>query len=98
MVPGSHQWDNQIEHLRENLGLLSVLPEFKNVIRLDSSQAIEARPCLVKRGEVHFHYSLTLSSCPSGAQCATPVPIPPSCARMATPFPVPSSPGGGENG
>ena len=67
MVPGSHKWGNQIERLGKEFGHLSTLPEFTNVISADSSGEIEARPCPVKRGEVHFHHSLTWHGSPENS-------------------------------
>lgn len=64
MVPGSHKWGNQIKHLGETMSDLRALPEFTNVIPTDASQQIEARACPVKRGEVHFHHSLTWHGSP----------------------------------
>jgi len=68
MVPGSHKWGNQQPHL----GTLKLqhLAEFGEVgkdfkIPADSEiQKIEARPCPVRRGEVHFHHSLTWHGSP----------------------------------
>lgn len=64
MVPGSHHWGNQMEHINQHNRQLSQLDEFKNVTLPNGVQAPEARPCPVKRGEVHFHHSLTWHGSP----------------------------------
>ena len=69
MVPGSHRWDNQIEYLRTQ-DQLKDLEDFKTVggdfeIPAGSEvKSIEPRACPVKRGEVHFHHSLTWHGSP----------------------------------
>jgi len=63
MVPGSHRWGNQIEHLRTQAQLKS-LADFPKVTPANSSQQVVARPCPVKRREVHFHHSLTWHGSP----------------------------------
>ena len=63
MVPGSHLWGNQIKHLYTQ-GHLSALPEFEHVAPCDPSHLVETRACPVKRGEVHFHHSLTWHGSP----------------------------------
>jgi len=63
MVPGSHRWGNQMEHLRTQAAL-QTLAEFPNVQPSAPSQQAVARPCPVKRGEVHFHHSLTWHGSP----------------------------------
>ncbi len=70
MVPGSHLWGNKIEHLNTQLHLTQ-LPEFQNVAPSDPSQKIEARACPVKRGEVHFHHSLTWHGSPENHSTRT---------------------------
>ena len=63
MVPGSHRWGNQIEHLRTQAQLQS-LADFPKIQPADPSQKVVARACPVKRGEVHFHHSLTWHGSP----------------------------------
>ncbi len=63
MVPGSHLWGNRIEHLR-TLEALRTLPAFAEVPAPDSAAPLAARPCPVKRGEVHFHHALTWHGSP----------------------------------
>jgi hypothetical protein len=67
MVPGSHKWGNQIEHVCSKNDHLKSLPEFKYVVGIDSSEVIEARPCPVRRGEIHFHHSLTWHGSPENS-------------------------------
>ena len=64
MVSGSHKWGNQMEHIREHMHEHSVLPQFKNIVPVNGSGEVEAQPCPVKRGEVHFHHSLTWHGSP----------------------------------
>ncbi len=68
MVPGSHKWGNQIEYLR-TMNHLVTLDEFTSFPEFapppDAEiRTVEARPCPVKRGEVHFHHSLTWHGSP----------------------------------
>jgi phytanoyl-CoA hydroxylase len=69
MVPGSHLWGNQQPYLGQLK--LANLPEFKEVGKGFTfpegipPRPIEARPCPVKRGEVHFHHSLTWHGSPT---------------------------------
>jgi phytanoyl-CoA hydroxylase len=54
MVPGSHRWGNAIEflHTLKAFEDMNAVQEFKG-------NRMEIRPCPVKKGEVHFHHSLT---------------------------------------
>lgn len=68
MVPGSHQWGNQIEFLRTQ-GQLTQLAEFKNIAGFTPPPGaqidkVEPRPWPVKKGEVSFHHSLTWHGSP----------------------------------
>ena len=63
MVPGSHRWGNNMEHLAKH-GHLRSLPEFSTIPPVDPAQKAAARACPVKRGEVHFHHSLTWHGSP----------------------------------
>jgi len=63
MVPGSHRWGNNIEHLGSQANLRT-LADFPKVQGLDASRPAVARACPVKRGEVHFHHSLTWHGSP----------------------------------
>ncbi|MAE65865.1 MAG: phytanoyl-CoA dioxygenase family protein [Phycisphaeraceae bacterium] len=69
MVPGSHEWGNQIEYLRGRDDLVEI-DEFGRIGE-DFEPAgggpkpgIRAVPCPVQRGEVHFHHSLTWHGSP----------------------------------
>lgn len=68
MVPGSHKWGNQNEYIKTNnhrrkLEDFTTLEPFD--IPADSEiQQVEAVACPVKRGEVHFHHSLTWHGSP----------------------------------
>ena len=68
MVPGSHRWGNQQDWLAQ-WDHLKTLDEFANLPAFsppaDSPiQTVNPRPCPVKRGEVHFHHSLTWHGSP----------------------------------
>lgn len=68
MVPGSHRWGNQIEFLRTLRDKVE-LPEFTQFPAFEPPagaeiRSVEARACPVKRGEVHFHHSLTWHGSP----------------------------------
>jgi hypothetical protein len=63
MVPGSHKWGNQQPYLSEQSNL-KTLPEFAQIKPADPSLKIEVRACPVKRGEVHYHHSLTWHGSP----------------------------------
>ncbi|MCC6580306.1 MAG: phytanoyl-CoA dioxygenase family protein [Phycisphaeraceae bacterium] len=69
MVPGSHRWGEQMQFLGTKGGLKN-MPEFTSVTEgftwppeVESCKLeVEARP--VRRGEVHFHHSLTWHGSP----------------------------------
>ena len=69
MVPGSHTWGNQVEYLGP-LHTIKTLPAFSGIgadfLVPPESAVREVRtvPCPVKRGEVHFHHSLTWHGSP----------------------------------
>lgn len=52
MVPGSHQWGEQIDFLHTLESFESMPGEFQD-------RRIEVRPCPVRKGQIHFHHSLT---------------------------------------
>lgn len=52
MVPGSHQWGNNIEYLRG-------LKEYDMMPSKFEGREVEIHLCPVKKGEVHFHHALT---------------------------------------
>ena len=52
MVRGSHQWGNNIEYLQQ-------LEEIKSMPTEYQGQPLQVVSCPVKKGEVHFHHSLT---------------------------------------
>ena len=52
MVRGSHQWGNNIEYLQQ-------LEEIDAMPTEHQGQALRVASCVVKKGEVHFHHSLT---------------------------------------
>lgn len=52
MVRGSHKWGNNIEYLQQLEEINSMPTEYKG-------RALDVASCPVKRGEVHFHHSLT---------------------------------------
>ena len=52
MVPGSHRWGNQIEFLHTTKSFDALPREFKG-------HPIDIRTCPVRKGEVHYHHSLT---------------------------------------
>jgi len=69
MVPGSHKWGNQIDFLQTQDHLVE-RDEFQNIEGFappaDAEvRQIETEPCPVRRGEVHFHHSLTWHGSPS---------------------------------
>lgn len=57
MVPGSHQWGDQIAYLHELLRTQGN-KAFLDIPRTFQGRAIEVRPCPVKKGQVHFHHAL----------------------------------------
>ncbi|MFP4451358.1 MAG: phytanoyl-CoA dioxygenase family protein, partial [Rhodosalinus sp.] len=69
MVPGSHRWGDVQKYLATQ-NQLRTLAEFPGVGQGFEPPAhapiteIEAVPCPVKRGEVHFHHSLTWHGSP----------------------------------
>ena len=68
MVPGSHQWGNQIEFLRtqrhlESLADFSAIEAFEPPDGTDVTQ-VKPRPWPVRRGEISFHHSLTWHGSP----------------------------------
>jgi phytanoyl-CoA hydroxylase len=69
MVPGSHQWGNQMEYLR-GFGNLKRIEEFGNIGEdfeaPEGTEVSEAKavPRPVMQGEVHFHHSLTWHGSP----------------------------------
>jgi ectoine hydroxylase-related dioxygenase (phytanoyl-CoA dioxygenase family) len=54
MVPGSHHWGNSIEYLH-------TLKDFGDMAKVGQFQGhpVTVQTCPVKKGEVHFHHSLT---------------------------------------
>ena len=52
MVPGSHLWGSDLEYL-ENL------PNFTAVPESYKGHEVQVKSCPVKKGQVHFHHSLT---------------------------------------
>lgn len=52
MVPGSHLWGNTIEFLH-------TLKQFSDMPKEFRGQAIAVKLCPVKKGQVHYHHSLT---------------------------------------
>ena len=54
MVPGSHHWGNTIEFLH-------TLKEFDDMdrVREFDGRPVTVRPCPVRKGDVHYHHSLT---------------------------------------
>ncbi len=52
MVPGSHLWGSQIPYL-------SSLPSFDEMPNEFAGREVVVRSCPVRKGEVHFHHSLT---------------------------------------
>ncbi len=68
MVPGSHRWGNQRSYL-DTLQHLNSAGEFTQFLPFTPPQdaeirVIQARACPVKRGEVHFHHSMTWHGSP----------------------------------
>ena len=72
MVPGSHHWGNQIDYLITQAALQS-LEEFANLGRdfptpqTGPIREIRAVPRPVRRGEVHFHHSLSWHGSPQNS-------------------------------
>lgn len=52
MVPGSHQWGNHIDFLRQ-------LPNYEAMPDSYQGYMVKIVRCPVKKGEVHFHHALT---------------------------------------
>lgn len=69
MVPGSHAWGNQMPYLG-TLTEVKQLPAFSRIgadftIPADSpTREVRVVPCPVRRGEVHYHHSLTWHGSP----------------------------------
>jgi hypothetical protein len=63
MVPGSQRWGNQMAHLAQHTSLRA-MPEFATIPAHEPGHAVEAKPCPVRRGEVHFHHALTWHGSP----------------------------------
>ena len=68
MVPGSHKWGNQIEHLRTQSNLKTV-DDFGDLDGFEppgdaETVDVKPRPWPVKAGEVSFHHSLTWHGSP----------------------------------
>ena len=64
MVPGSHEWGDQIDHLhrqRDQLGLNG----FGDLPRQHEGREVEVVSCPVEKGGVHFHHSLTWHGSPA---------------------------------
>lgn len=58
MVPGSHEWGNQMDFIRENVPMFFDMPaEFQG-------HKLEIKACPVRKGEVHFHHALTWHGSP----------------------------------
>jgi ectoine hydroxylase-related dioxygenase (phytanoyl-CoA dioxygenase family) len=55
MVPGSYHWG-------DNMALLSSLAGLDDLPREFEGHAVEAVPCPVRKGEVHYHHALTWHS------------------------------------
>jgi hypothetical protein len=69
MVPGSHRWGNQQAFLN-TLGHLKNIEDFTKFPLFSPPtdapvHVLEARPCPVRRGSVHFHHSLTWHGSPT---------------------------------
>jgi len=69
MVPGSHQWGVRSDFLHTQ-GHLRSLDEFGNLVGYTPPadapiREVKAVPCPVRRGEVHFHHSLTWHGSPT---------------------------------
>jgi ectoine hydroxylase-related dioxygenase (phytanoyl-CoA dioxygenase family) len=58
MVPGSHKWGDEIEYIRTLEDFNALPSEYKG-------NPVKAVPCLVKKGEVHFHHALTWHGSPA---------------------------------
>lgn len=54
MVPGSHKWGDAIKHLHEVIPL-----GFRNLPASYEGHEVKPVECKVRKGEVHFHHSLT---------------------------------------
>lgn len=68
MVPGSHRWGNQQVFLN-TISHLKALEEFTRIPHFTPPadapiHSVETRPCPVRRGEVHFHHSMTWHGSP----------------------------------
>ncbi|MBL4702318.1 MAG: phytanoyl-CoA dioxygenase family protein [Phycisphaeraceae bacterium] len=68
MVPGSHKWDDQNDYLKTQ-SHLTTLEQFRNPGFIAPAQAqgqsLESIARPVRRGEVHFHHSLTWHGSPT---------------------------------
>ena len=70
MVPGSHQWGDHMQDYLVGRNHLKLREDFSKIGNgftppVDApTQNIAAVPCPVKRGEVHFHHSLTWHGSP----------------------------------
>jgi ectoine hydroxylase-related dioxygenase (phytanoyl-CoA dioxygenase family) len=68
MVPGSHRWGNQRPYL-DTMQHLRTVDEFTRFLPFTPPagaeiRTLEPRACPVRRGEVHFHHSLTWHGSP----------------------------------
>ena len=52
MVPGSHQWGNQIDYIRS-------VKNYEDMPREWNGRRVEIVRCPVEKGEVHYHHALT---------------------------------------
>lgn len=52
MVPGSHQWGNQMDFIRS-------LENYNAMPASFEGHPVSVMPCPVKKGEVHYHHALT---------------------------------------
>ena len=73
MVPGSHRWGDRIELLK-GMDHLIGREEFDQISKVAFEPSVDAPireikavPCPVKRGEVHFHHSLTWHGSPQNS-------------------------------
>ncbi len=61
MVPGSHNWGNAIEFINGNI------PTFFELPKTYKENRVEALPCPVLKGEVHFHHALAWHGSPANS-------------------------------
>ena len=70
MVPGSYKWGDQSGYLRSRPRGLKTVEEFPSIGEGftppggEDGSEVKAVPCPVRRGEVHFHHSLTWHGSP----------------------------------